>query len=141
MVLVIEDDAGLRESICDILRSAGYEVDSASSSSAGYDRLCAGGVDVIVCDVMLGDDRFCAGSAEVIMCDVMLDDKLGPSMVERFNSNGHSVPALYMSGYEWKTLVKERILPVDAPFLQKPFNLFDLIRWVQTLTSNKKLED
>ena len=122
LVLVIEDDRAVRELICDILKSAGYEVDSVESSSAGYDRLCAGGIDVIVCDVMLGDE-------------------LGPSMVERFNSAGHSVPAVYISGYEWKTLVKERILPVDAPFLQKPFNMFDLIRWVQTLTSNKILED
>ena len=122
VVLVIEDDQAVRELLCDILRSAGYEVDSVSSSSAGYDRLCAGSVDVIV-------------------CDVMLDDELGPLMVERFNSEGHSVPAIYISGYEWETLVNERILSVDAPFLQKPFNMFDLIRWVQTLTSNKKLED
>ena len=122
MVLVIEDDQAVRELICDILKSAGYEVDSVASSSAGYDRLCAGGVDVIVCDVMLGDE-------------------LGPSLVERFNSEGHSVPAIYISGYGWRVLVEKRILPVDAPFLGKPFNPFDLIRWVQTLTSNKKLED
>ena len=119
VVLVIEDDRAVRELICDILKSAGYEVDSVESSSAGYDRLCAGGIDVIVCDVMLGDE-------------------LGPALVERFNSEGHSVPAIYISGYEWKALVQKCILSVDAPFLQKPFNMFDLIRWVQTLTSNKK---
>ena len=122
VVLVIEDDAGLRESICDILRSAGYEVDSASSSSAGYDRLCAGGVDVIVCDVMLGDG-------------------FGPAMIERFNLEGHEIPVVYLSGYKWVTLVRERILPIIAPFLSKPFNEDDLIEWVQILTLNKILED
>ena len=124
VVLVIDDDAEVRELVCDVLKSAGYEVDSVDSSSAGYDRLCAGGVDVIV-------------------CDVMLPGELGPLMIERFNFNstGHSVPAVYISGYDWKTLVKERILPVDAPFLQKPLDLFDLIRWVQRLILKGKLED
>ena len=114
VVLVIEDDRAVRELICDIL--AGYEVESVGSASAGYDRLCAGGIDVVVSDVMLGDD-------------------LGPAMIERFNSEGHSVPVIFMSGYKWLTLVKEKILPLDVPFLPKPFSPFDLIRWVKRLTS------
>ena len=122
VVLVIEDDAGVRELLCDILEGAGYEVESVGSASAGYARLCAGGIDVVVSDVMLGDE-------------------LGPAMIEQYNSEGYSVPVLYMSGYKWMTLVKERILPVDAPFLPKPFNVADLLKWVELLTSKDKIED
>ena len=120
VVLVIDDDKLLRELFCDILEGAGYVVESARSSSAGYDRLCAGGIDAVVCDVMLGDG-------------------LGPAMIERFNLAGHKIPVVYLSGYKWTTLVKKRILPIIAPFLRKPFNVDDLLSWVQTLTS--KIED
>ena len=120
VVLVVDDDKLFRELLCDILEGAGYAVESVESSLAGYDRLCAGGIDVVVSDVMLGDG-------------------LGLAMIERYNSEGHKIPVVFISGYKWLTLVKEEILAVDVPFLGKPFNPFDLIRWVQKLTS--KVED
>ena len=119
VVLVIEDDCVVRELICRILKLADYEVDSVASSSAGYDRLCAGGIDVIV-------------------CDVMLPGELGPAMMARFNSEGHSVPVVYISGCKWMTLVKEKILPVGVPFLHKPFEIDKLLDWVKFLVSGDK---
>jgi DNA-binding response OmpR family regulator len=53
VVLVVDDDAGIRELLRDPLEAAGYGVDEAPDGSAALARISAGGVDLVLLDLML----------------------------------------------------------------------------------------
>ncbi len=58
-LLVIDDDARLRALLAEYLGGRGYEVDVAADGAAGLERVRAGGVDLLVLDVMMpGMDGF-----------------------------------------------------------------------------------
>lgn len=52
-VLIVEDDAGLVMALTDLLRSEGYEVESATSGTGGFERASQSAFDLIILDVML----------------------------------------------------------------------------------------
>jgi DNA-binding response OmpR family regulator len=54
-LLLIDDDARLAAMVGDYLRSAGFEVDTAATLSAGRERLAAQAFDALVLDLMLPD--------------------------------------------------------------------------------------
>jgi len=52
-VLIVEDEARLRELIERTLRGEGYEVESTGDGIEGFERALSGGHDVVVLDIML----------------------------------------------------------------------------------------
>jgi DNA-binding NtrC family response regulator len=54
-VLVVEDDAAMRELLHEALSDEGYKVDLASGGRAGIQRVRHGGVDLVVTDVKMPD--------------------------------------------------------------------------------------
>jgi DNA-binding response OmpR family regulator len=52
-ILVIDDDDDVRETICDILRAAGYEVEQASDGDQGLRAFGQTGFDLIVTDILM----------------------------------------------------------------------------------------
>ncbi|MBK8324905.1 MAG: sigma-54-dependent Fis family transcriptional regulator [Betaproteobacteria bacterium] len=54
-VLVIDDEAAVRQIVADIVRNAGYTVDTASGAAEGASRLVRGGIDVALCDIRMPD--------------------------------------------------------------------------------------
>lgn len=53
-VLVVEDDASIREALCDVLRLAGHEADGAEHGKAGLEAIAKNGVpDVILLDLRM----------------------------------------------------------------------------------------
>ncbi len=54
-VLVIDDEAAVRQIVADIVRQAGYAVDTASGAAEGASKLVRGGVDVALCDIRMPD--------------------------------------------------------------------------------------
>jgi CheY-like chemotaxis protein len=52
-ILVIEDDAGIREALSDYLRSEGFLVDVAGDGAEGLERLAARRPDVILVDLAM----------------------------------------------------------------------------------------
>jgi two-component system response regulator AtoC len=54
-VLVVEDDAAMRELLREALTDGGYEVDVAAGGHAGVDRIRQGGIDLVVSDVKMPD--------------------------------------------------------------------------------------
>ena len=53
VILVVEDDAGTREVLFDLLDDAGYGVVHAADGPEGLARIAAGGVDLVLLDLML----------------------------------------------------------------------------------------
>src|SRR5437879_1331001 len=54
-VLIVEDDAAMRELLNEALVEEGYRVDAAAGGRAGVERVRAGGVDLVVSDVKMPD--------------------------------------------------------------------------------------
>jgi two-component system, OmpR family, response regulator MprA len=52
-ILVIEDDAGIREALSEFLRSEGFRVDLAGDGAEGLERLAAHRPDVILVDLVM----------------------------------------------------------------------------------------
>jgi two-component system, OmpR family, response regulator MtrA len=52
-ILLVEDDPSIREVTAIGLRSAGFTVETAVDGRAGLDRFVAGGIDLVLLDVML----------------------------------------------------------------------------------------
>jgi two-component system nitrogen regulation response regulator NtrX len=52
-ILIVDDEAGIRESLGSILRDEHYTVDAVESAEAGLQRIAAGGFDVVLLDVWL----------------------------------------------------------------------------------------
>lgn len=52
-LLVVDDELGMRETLTDILQTAGYDVDVAANGLAALDLLTAGVYDVVVMDVRM----------------------------------------------------------------------------------------
>jgi DNA-binding NtrC family response regulator len=54
-VLVIDDEAAVRQIVCEMVRSAGYLCDTAAGAAEGASKLVRGSVDVALCDIRMPD--------------------------------------------------------------------------------------
>lgn len=52
-ILVVEDDQFLREFYVELLQSEGYNVDAAAEGETGFNKIHAGGYDLVLLDIML----------------------------------------------------------------------------------------
>lgn len=52
-ILLVDDDQFIREMYEEVLKNAGYEVETAIDGKMGYEKILAGGYDLILLDVML----------------------------------------------------------------------------------------
>ncbi len=108
-LLVVEDEAGVRELMCDWLASKGYKVLAAGN---GADALKVSGAH--------------EGPIDLMVADVVMPAMGGPALVERLAPVRPGIKVMYMSGYADETLGKSRLLEPRIPFLQKPFSLSSL---------------
>ncbi len=52
-ILVIDDEEGIRQFVCDVLEEMGFEVASAANGQLGLESLEAGPADVVITDIMM----------------------------------------------------------------------------------------
>jgi CheY-like chemotaxis protein len=109
-ILVVEDEAGIRALVRKILRRQGYEVMEAAN---GQDALA-------LC-------REHGQRIELLITDVLMPQMGGRELVERLQTQGHTMKVLYVSGYTDDNTVYSGDLPPGTAFLQKPFTLGSLL--------------
>jgi signal transduction histidine kinase len=117
VVLVIEDDAAMAEFLGDILEPVGYAVEIAPSAPAGYVRIEAGGIALVILDLLLPE----------------LD---GLELCRRVRAR---LDAVYLPIIMLTALADQRHAGFAAgadDYVLKPFNVNDLLArvqvWVQT---------
>lgn len=110
LILVIEDDTGVRETIANLLEFNGYSVTTASGGKTGIDLALKLQPDLIVCDVMMGDTD-------------------GYAVVEALQSdcNTAQIPFIFLTARtELEDIRKGMRLGADD-YITKPFNNSDLL--------------
>lgn len=112
--LVIEDDAALREQIIEVMKGAGFAVDSA-----------ANGID--------GNFMAEEYSADIAIIDLGLPEVPGLEIIRRAREAGRSYPILILTARDgWQSKVEGLEAGADD-YLVKPFHKEELIARVRAL--------
>ncbi|MEA2737158.1 MAG: hypothetical protein QOH05_465 [Acetobacteraceae bacterium] len=113
-ILVVEDEAGVREVAVAILRSLGYRVLEATDGDQGL--------------LVFGSH---AAEIDMLLTDVVLPGKVrGRELAERITAMRPEVKVLFMSGYTENSIVHHGRLDDGVQLLGKPFKREQLARKV-----------
>ena len=113
-ILVIDDDASLRQLVAQLLRTSGYEVDEASNGRDGI-RL------------------YQQAPFDLVVTDLLMPDKDGLEVLIELRSTSPDVKIITISGsnaYGNSPLNTSRLLGADRT-IQKPFNDEQLLQAVR----------
>lgn len=113
-LLLVEDEQGLRDVICDSLRSLGYTVLSADSGQRA-----------------LSMAKEASGRIDLLITDVVMPGMSGRELSEILTGLRPRLKTIYMSGYTDDSVLRHGVQEDGMPFLQKPFNLTALARKVR----------
>jgi CheY-like chemotaxis protein len=113
-ILVVEDEAIVRELVCRVLRAIGYAVlaaahpDKALALSAQHD----GHIDLLIADILMPGMR-------------------GVDLAEQIASSRPGIAVLYISGHTEDVVSEQGVTGTDWTFLPKPFTPTGLARKVR----------
>lgn len=113
-ILVVDDEAGIRNLISKILRREHYRVLEAGSATEAAAIAAAHG-DAI----------------QLLVTDVMLPDRNGRQLAEKLVEVLPKLKVMYISGFTDDESVRAGAFPKGARFLQKPFTLGALLETVR----------
>jgi signal transduction histidine kinase/CheY-like chemotaxis protein len=117
-ILLVEDDATLRDLICESLQGSGYSVLSAEN-----------GVEAL----RVAEQQ--PGPIRLLITDVIMPQMSGPELVKSLNELRPELEVLYMSGYTDDKLAQTPVSDPDVALIQKPFPLSELTQKVQEILS------
>jgi CheY-like chemotaxis protein len=103
-VLVVEDEAGLREMAKRLLQRHGYTVLAAADAGEAI-RLFEGN-----------------RSIDVLLTDVVMPGASGPELTRQLIEQRPALRVIYMSGYTEEAIVQHGVLKPGIAFLNKPFS-------------------
>jgi hypothetical protein len=115
-VLVVEDEAGVRDLAYEILESYGYAVLKAARPSEALALVARH-----------------PGPIDLLVTDVIMPEMSGPELAHRLQTERAGVRVLYMSGYVEHPALDQAALDPDAALLLKPFTPEDLAAQVRKI--------
>ncbi len=115
-ILLVEDDAMVRELARTILSEHGYTVLEAEHAE----------------EALLLARRF-SGSVHLLLSDVVMPGLNGRELYERLRVDRSDLRALFMSGYTENVVAHHGVLDEGTNFMQKPFTLAGLLSRVREL--------
>jgi signal transduction histidine kinase/CheY-like chemotaxis protein len=113
-ILIVEDDAAVRQVAVLMLRQLGYAVDAVESAEAALERLAGDGPP-----------------PDLLLTDVVLTGISGPELASRARRGRATQRVLFMSGYVDAAVMRDGPLQAGAHFIQKPFTPAGLGRKVR----------
>jgi two-component system cell cycle sensor histidine kinase/response regulator CckA len=116
LVLVVDDEQGLRELVCRTLRDQGF-----NTLEAGH------GAEAL--EVMESTPE----PVDLVVTDVVMPGMDGRELGRRLAQRWPDLPILYISAYDVNDIFSRGSPRNSAPFLQKPFPLDGLVTVVRGL--------
>ena len=113
-VLVVEDEAMVRDLVCETLAAYGYKVLEAQNGKDGLQR---------VSDYQ--------EPIHLLLTDVIMPEMDGRELYQNVVATHPAMKVMYMSGYTDDVIVHHGILEEGINFLQKPFTVHGLIQKVR----------
>jgi CheY-like chemotaxis protein len=113
-ILLVEDDASLREVIAEFLRSGGHTVIAAQSHEEAMTLATENG-----------------GTIDLLLTDVVLRGRSGKQLADDLVKNGFQIQVIFISGYTPSTIIHDGVLEEGTFFLQKPFTRTSLLKKIQ----------
>lgn len=120
VVLIVEDEEGVRELACEFLKSAGYSVLSARD---GQEALA-----------MVERSK---AQIHVLVTDVVMPNMRGPELAKRLKTRSSDLKVVYMSGYLEYSRDSGEFLD-GSFFLQKPFSREVLIEKISEALESER---
>ena len=111
-ILIIEDERPLAEALKYTLEKEGYSVDTANDGAAGLERFRAGGIDLI-------------------LLDVVMPEMGGREAHEKMRARRPDLKVLFASGYSENAIHTNFVLHSGVTLLQKPYARAALLRAVR----------
>lgn len=107
-VLVVEDEAEVRQMTVEALRELGYSVVEARNGTEALERL---------------DD---GSPVDLVFTDIVMPDMTGRQLADRVAGTHPHLPVLFTTGYTRNAVVHNGMLDPGVAFLPKPFTLEQL---------------
>lgn len=104
-ILIVEDEAFIRELMCDVLYECGYTVHSAATAEEALKGYVCDGIRI-----------------DLLISDVILPGKRGPDLAEGLKARFPDMKVIFVSGYPDDRIRHSDILEGRAHFLPKPFS-------------------
>jgi len=104
-ILVVEDEAGVRELVAEMLRQYGYNVLKAASPLEALEL-----------------SKQHDGPIQMLLTDVVMPQMSGRQLAGQLLPQRPEMRALYLSGYTENTVVRQGVLEPGVEFLAKPFS-------------------
>lgn len=113
-ILVVEDEASVRQLVQGTLERQGYRVLPAGDAEEAHALA-----------------RTHVGPVEMVLSDVVMPRMSGPELVRALQAIRPSLRALFMSGYTDDAVMRHGLAEADVAFIQKPFTPDALVRRVR----------
>jgi two-component system cell cycle sensor histidine kinase/response regulator CckA len=124
VVLLVEDEKGVRELTREYLESSGYTVFEAEDGESA-----------------LKFASMHTGTIDLLVTDVVMPGVSGRELAERLVQLRPGIRVLYMSGYTDRAIVHHGILETGAVLLQKPFTLATLAEKVREILARQPVHE
>jgi two-component system cell cycle sensor histidine kinase/response regulator CckA len=113
-ILLVEDEAVVRDLVCEILRESGYNVLSAPSGPDAM-KITAQHTNPI----------------DLLITDVVMPEMSGPELVNALRRVRGEMRVLYMSGYTDDAVLVRQGLPEKCAFIRKPYTPLQFLQKVR----------
>ena len=113
-IMLVEDDAYLREGLCELLEKEGYAVESA-------------------CNCSEGRNIFNKSVFNLVILDVMLPDGNGLELCSEIRNQGNDVPILFLTACDEEFQIVRGLDAGADDYVTKPFRLLELLSRVRAL--------
>jgi two-component system, cell cycle sensor histidine kinase and response regulator CckA len=120
LVLVVDDEQGLRELVCRTLQAEGYDTLEAGHGAEALEVL-----------------ETAPAPVDLVVTDVVMPGMDGRELGRRLSQRWPDLPILYISAYDVNDIFRRGSPRSSAPFLQKPFPMEGLVTTVRGLIANR----
>jgi CheY-like chemotaxis protein len=122
-ILLVEDEAFVREVACEILGSAGYAVLPARNAA----------------EAVMAFHGF-PGEVQVLLTDLVLPDRDGCDLAKELATLSVRVRAIFISGYPENCVTREGLQRPGWSYLPKPFSAASLLQKIQDVLNQDVLK-